>query len=153
MSQLWTDTVDMLVNMYPAVQLLLLTAGLLLCLKILGSTNLFRWQPMPAVKDWRPTNSLIWLLILALAGIVFTTALSKRISYNLLLYIAFIYWGTGLGVLAYIMEYGKVKFFKYLMYFIAIFPPFNYFLMLLGFSDVWIDFRRRFSANIPRSTQ
>ena len=99
---------------------------------------------LSALSQWRAPNWLVWIFIAA-GGLCFIPETTVRFcGINIFLMASFIYFLQGLAIVSFFFQNRNVSlFFRWVFYFlIAIQQMLMIAIALVGFCDIWIDFRK-----------
>ncbi len=100
--------------------------------------------PLRNLILWRSPDGLVWFVIAAGFGAILPAGSLKIVCYNILLIMAAVYFFQGLAIIAYYFETRKTpKLIRFLVYFFIFFQQLlTIVVSIIGFTDVWANFRK-----------
>lgn len=140
--------VKTILNLFPA--LVIVSAVSFVLINILAGRAIFQrlGTPSPDFGDlsfWKIPDQMVWFVILA-GGLILIPRVDVRIiGLNLLIIFLFFYLFQGFAIISYFFRKKNVPlFFRGIIYFLIFAQNFLFLIvMVLGFADIWIDFRKR----------
>jgi uncharacterized protein YybS (DUF2232 family) len=139
------QTAAFLARTYPA--LAVVVSGLILLFLTLALTRISSGRvTLPGVPFpyWKAPETLIWLLILAGFGMVFSAGMLKTVALNLLIVLLPVYFLQGMAIVSYYFrKRGISPMFRTLGYLlVTVLNPFPLIVTGIGVFDLWADFRK-----------
>jgi uncharacterized protein YybS (DUF2232 family) len=134
-----------LLQAWPALAIAVSAALLLLTLYLLSVLAKGRYEiPGASFRLWKAPEHLVWLLIGAGAGQLFTSGLPQQVSLNVLLIVLPVYFLQGLAIVNFYFRQRNVSpLFRSLGYLlITILNPLPLVVTGMGVFDLWVDFRK-----------
>lgn len=136
------------VNLFPALVIVGTLSFVLI--NILAGRAVFQklGTAMPDFGDlgfWKIPDHMVWFVILAGGLLLVPRGDVRIVALNLLIVFLFIYLFQGFAIIHYFFQKKNVPLFlRGIVYFFIFVQNFLFLIvMLLGFSDIWIDFRKR----------
>jgi uncharacterized protein YybS (DUF2232 family) len=140
--------VKTILNLFPA--LVIVSAVSFVLINILAGRAIFQRLGMPApdfgdLSFWKIPDQMVWFVILAGGLILIPRGDVRIIGLNLLIIFLFFYLFQGFAIISYFFRKKNVPlFFRGIIYFLIFAQNFFFLIvMVLGFADIWIDFRKR----------
>ena len=139
------QTAAFLARTYPA--LAVVVSGVILLFLTLAlpriSSGTFALPGVP-FPYWKAPEALIWILILAGFGMVFTAGVLKTVVLNLLIVLLPVYFLQGMAIVSYYFrKRGISPMFRTLGYLlVTVLNPFPLIVTGIGVFDLWADFRK-----------
>ncbi len=139
------QTAAFLARTYPA--LAVVVSGVILLFLTLAlpriSSGTFALPGVP-FPYWKAPEALIWILILAGFGMVFTSGVLKTVVLNLLIVLLPVYFLQGMAIVSYYFrKRGISPMFRTLGYLlVTVLNPFPLIVTGIGVFDLWADFRK-----------
>lgn len=140
--------VKTLLNLFPA--LVMVSALSFVLINLLAGRAIFqRWGiPSPDFGDlsfWKIPDPMVWFVILAGGLILIPRGDVRIVGLNLLIIFLFFYLFQGFAIIHFLFRKKNVPlFFRGMIYFLIFAQNFLFLIVIvLGFSDIWIDFRKR----------
>ena len=137
-----------LLNLFPA--LVIVSAVSFVLVNVLAGRAIFqrRGIPSPDFGDlgfWKIPDQMVWFVILAGGLMLIPRGDVRIVGLNLLIIFLFFYLFQGFAIIHYFFRKKNVSpFFRGMVYFLIFAQNFLFLIVIvLGFADIWIDFRRR----------
>ncbi len=105
------------------------------------SRSIVAWPPF---RVWKAPDRLVWLFILAVAGVIFAEGTARIACANIMLLTGLIYSFQGFSITVFLMKKWKVPLFlRSFLYIMLIAQSFGIVILLIaGIADIWFDFRK-----------
>lgn len=100
--------------------------------------------PWKNFRDWKLPEPLVWLVAVALLGMLLPLQVVNTVAYNMVLVLGVTYFFQGLAVLTNLLvKWSIPPFFRVFFYALAFIPGYGILpFSLIGIADVWADFRK-----------
>jgi uncharacterized protein YybS (DUF2232 family) len=134
-----------IIKAYPALAMVVVGAMLLFLTLALARISQGRFAPAGVpFPCWKAPEPLIWILILAGFGMVFSKGILQTMALNLLIVLLPVYFLQGLAIVSYYFrKRGLSPLFRALGYLlVAVLNPFPLIVTGIGVFDLWADFRK-----------
>ena len=138
------DVQNLLILVLPA--LLLINIALVAWINILvvqGLGTLWGWEDLgEPLSTWASPEWLVFFLVAAGFALLAPLPWVRQIGLNLLLVMGFIYFCQGVAVISALLQrYQLPRVLRLVVYVLAFMNPLMLVVMILGLTDLWLDFR------------
>lgn len=112
--------------------------------------------PFIPFREWRVGQSFFWSYLAGISLLIINTRFNipvlQRIGINIQILFSIIFLITGLALIAYLIQYYKIKPFFFWAICLLVFmqPSLSLVVAWMGLADVWLDFRKLISQNFGK---